>query len=57
MDSEKVSTSAVIRTSDPGVGMGVEFIGMTADAKRRLQDHLDKVDPLLVNAFERKTSE
>jgi hypothetical protein len=57
MDSDKVSTSAVVRTSDPGVGMGIEFIGMTPDAKQRLQAHLDKVDPLLVNAFERKTSE
>lgn len=57
MDTEKISTSAVVRTSDPGVGMGVEFIGMTPDAKQRLQAHLDKVDPLMVNAFERKASE
>ena len=57
MDSEKISTSAVVRTSDPGVGMGVEFIGMTPDAKQRLQAHLDKIDPLLVNTFERKTAE
>jgi len=57
MDSEKISTSAVDRTSDPGVGMGVEFIGMTPDAKQRLQAHLDKIDPLLVNTFERKTAE
>jgi hypothetical protein len=57
MESEKISTSAVVRTSDPGVGMGIEFIGMTPDSKQRLQAHLDKVDPLLVNAFERKTSD
>jgi hypothetical protein len=57
MDSDKISTSAVVRTSDPGVGMGIEFIGMTLDAKQRLQAHLDKIDPLLVNAFERKTAE
>jgi hypothetical protein len=54
---EKISTSAVVRTSDPGVGMGVEFMGMTPDAKQLLQNHLDKIDPLLVNAFERKASQ
>jgi hypothetical protein len=54
IDSEKFSTSAVVRTSDPGVGMGIEFIGLTHDNKMRVQAHLDKVDPLTVNAF--KTS-
>ena len=57
IDSEKISTSAVVRTSDPGVGNGVEFIGMTPAAKQRLQSHLDKIDPLLINTFEPKTSE
>lgn len=56
-EEEKISTSAVVRTSDPGVGMGVEFIGMTPDAKQLLQNHLDKIDPLMVNAFERKASQ
>jgi len=56
-EEEKISTSAVVRTSDPGVGMGVEFIGMTPEAKQRLQNHLDKIDPLMVNAFERKAAE
>jgi hypothetical protein len=56
-EEEKVSTSAVVRTSDPGVGMGVEFIGLTPDTKQRLQNHLDKIDPLRAQVFERKTSE
>ncbi len=57
IDDEKVCTSAVVRTSDPGVGNGVEFIGMTPDTKQRLQAHLDKIDPLLANVFERKDAE
>jgi hypothetical protein len=57
IESEKISTSAVVRTSDPGVGNGVEFIGLPPDTKQRLQDHFDKIDPLLVNTFDRKNSE
>jgi hypothetical protein len=57
MDEEKISTSAVVRTSDPGVGNGIEFIGLTPATKQRLQDHLDKVDPLRANVFERKAAE
>jgi hypothetical protein len=53
IDEEKISTSAVVRTSDPGVGNGVEFTGLTPDTKQRLQNHLDKVDPLRANVFER----
>src|SRR6476646_5533399 len=52
-EEEKTSTSAVVRTSEPGVGMGVEFIGLTPDTKQRLQNHLDKIDPLRANVFER----
>ena len=43
IDDEKISTSAIVRTSDPGVGMGIEFIGLTPDTKQRLQNHLDKI--------------
>jgi hypothetical protein len=56
INSEKTSTSAVVRTSDPGVGMGVEFIGLTPDGKQRLQNYLDTIDPLMANVFERKSS-
>jgi len=47
----------VVRTSDPGVGNGVEFIGLTPDTKQRLQTHLEKVDPQRTNVFDRKASE
>jgi PilZ domain len=56
IDSEKVSTSAVVRTSDPGVGMGIEFIGLTPESKQRLQNHLDRIDPLTANVFERNVT-
>ncbi len=42
---EHVQTSAIVRTCDPGVGMGIEFTGLTEDTKRRFQAHLDQVDP------------
>src|SRR5579863_7683692 len=42
---ERLSPSAVVRTRDPGVGMGIEFTGMTEEMKQRFQAHLDKLDP------------
>jgi len=57
LNEEKISTTAVVRTSDPGVGNGVEFIGLPAETKQRLQEHFDQVDPLLINTFDRKSSE
>jgi hypothetical protein len=44
MDEEKVQTTAVVRSSDPGVGMGVEFTTLDADVQERLQQFLDKMD-------------
>lgn len=57
IDEEKISSSAVVRTSDPGVGNGVEFTGLTPETKQRLQSHLDKVDPIRTNVFERKAGQ
>jgi hypothetical protein len=45
IDQEHISSSAIVRTRDPGVGMGIEFTGLTEDTKRRLQAHLDVLDP------------
>lgn len=45
IDQEHITTSAVVRTRDPGVGMGIEFCGMTPDSKQRFQKHLEKIDP------------
>jgi len=53
IDSDHVSTTAVVRTSDPGVGMGVEFLGLPPDKQARLQTHLEKIDPRIATAFKR----
>ena len=42
---EKISTAAMVRASDPGVGMGIEFIGLAEDKQMRFQAHLDEIDP------------
>ena len=45
LDSEHISITAVVRTSDPGVGNGIEFTGMPAGTKNRMQAYLDAIDP------------
>jgi PilZ domain len=45
LDSEHISFTAVVRTSDPGVGNGIEFTGMPAGTKDRMQVYLDAIDP------------
>jgi hypothetical protein len=45
IEQEHLSASATVRTRDPGVGMGIEFTGLTEDSKRRFQAHLDQMDP------------
>lgn len=44
MDEERLSPSAVVRTRDPGVGMGIEFTGLPDETKKRFQAYLDKLD-------------
>lgn len=56
IEEERVSSSATVRTRDPGVGMGIEFTGLTEDSKKRFQAHLDKLDPGIV-AQKEKASE
>ncbi|MGC2552766.1 MAG: PilZ domain-containing protein [Candidatus Sulfotelmatobacter sp.] len=45
IDQERISSSATVRTRDPGVGMGIEFSGLPEDSKKRFQAYLDKQDP------------
>jgi hypothetical protein len=47
MDSEKIQTSGVVRASDGGVGMGIEFTELHNQVQDRLQKHLDKLDESL----------
>src|SRR5208337_3517877 len=44
LDSEKIHSSAVVRTSDPGVGMGLEFIDLGDRVQKALQQYLESVD-------------
>jgi PilZ domain len=45
MGEERISPSAIVRTRDPGVGMGIEFTGLLDEGKKRFQAHLDNLDP------------
>jgi hypothetical protein len=42
IDSEKIITLAVVRTSDPGVGMGIEFIGLSPQNQGRVQQAVER---------------
>jgi len=44
VESEKVQTTGIVRTSDPGVGMGIEFTALDNAVQEWLQAHLDKLD-------------
>ena len=41
VDSEKMSTTGIVRTKDPGVGMGIEFTGLPPASQKRFQTFLD----------------
>jgi hypothetical protein len=43
LNSERVHTTAIVRTSDPGVGMGIEFIGLDEATQKRLQQHVESM--------------
>jgi len=45
IDTDRISATAIVRTCDPGVGNGIEFTGLPADGKVKLQKFLDAVDP------------
>ena len=43
--SERVTTRALVRTCDPRVGMGIEFVGLKTEDQRRFQEHLQAAYP------------
>ena len=45
MGAERVTTRALVRTCDPRVGMGIEFVGFNTRDQRRFQDYLQAIDP------------
>jgi len=44
LDSEKIRTTGMVKASDPGVGMGIEFTALDNIVQERLQAHLEKMD-------------
>jgi hypothetical protein len=44
IEEDHLTATAVVRTRDPGVGMGIEFTGLPEESKKRFQAHLDKLD-------------
>jgi PilZ domain len=44
MDANKVHTKGVVRTSDPNVGMGIEFTDLQNEVQEKLQQHLEKLN-------------
>ncbi len=51
LDSERISTPAVVRSCDGGVGMGIEFTGLDDKTRERLQQQIEAM------AAESETSE
>lgn len=42
---EKIMTRVLVRTSDPRVGMGIEFVGLKTEDQRRFQAYLHAKNP------------
>jgi hypothetical protein len=42
---EKVMTRGLVRTSDPRMGMGIEFVGLKTENQQQLQAYLHAKDP------------
>jgi len=45
LGQERLMARALVRTSDPRVGMGIEFVGLKTEDQRRFQDYLQAKDP------------
>jgi hypothetical protein len=45
ISEEKLTTPILVRTSDPGVGMGIEFVGLKPQDQQRFQDYLKAMNP------------
>jgi PilZ domain len=43
--TEKVTTRSFVRTSDPGLGMGIEFVGLRPEDQLRFQEYLKALNP------------
>ena len=43
LNSERIETTAIVRTSDGGVGMGIEFIGLDETTQLQLQQLVENM--------------
>jgi hypothetical protein len=43
LDFERIRTSAIVRTCDGGVGMGIEFTGLDQQTQDKLQAQVDSM--------------
>ena len=43
--SEKLTTRSFVRSSDPGLGMGIDFIGLKPEDQQRFQEYLKALNP------------
>ncbi len=55
IDSEKITTKGLVRTSDPAVGMGIEFIALQDQIQKRLQEYLQQMDTGFAKAATQST--
>ncbi len=44
LGSEEIRTSGVVRASDPGVGMGIEFTDLENTVQHQLQHYVETMD-------------
>ena len=45
MGDKKLTTRAIVRTCDPGLGMGIEFVGLPPAVQKTFQDYLKAINP------------
>jgi len=44
LGSQQIQSSGIVRTSDPGVGMGIEFTDLDNQVQRQLQQYIESMD-------------
>jgi hypothetical protein len=44
LGSQQILSSGIVRTSDPGVGMGIEFTDLDNQVQRQLQQYIESMD-------------
>ncbi len=56
IEDERIDSTAIVRTCDPAVGMGIEFIGLTPVLQDRFQQLLERLDPVGISGPAHPTS-